>query len=228
MRTRAVGVLVTGALSLLCTTHGPRALPTEPLSQAALGRIWAITPDADHGKILYLKHCRACHGNRAWGDGPRAIPALAGQREKYLIVQLTQFAIGKRDNQSMHEVMQRPDLDWPQAARDLGAYLSAAPRSPAPEYGESRDTAAGKRVYQETCRECHGVRGEGKETGLPAIGGQHYQYLVAQLVNFSYGHRDAGNLQLIQSMGGLTAQAVQDVANYASHLTYLTADDSPP
>jgi cytochrome c553 len=152
---------------------------------------------------------------------------LAGQREKYLVAQLIQFAIGKRDGQSMHETMQRPDLNWAQAARDLGAYLSVAPRSPAPEFGESRDTFAGKRVYQETCRDCHGVRGEGKETGLPAIGGQHYRYLVAQLGNFANGHRGAGDLQLLQSMAVLTPQAVQDVANYASHLSYLTADDNP-
>jgi cytochrome c553 len=153
---------------------------------------------------------------------------LAGQREKYLVAQLTQFAIGKRDGQSMHEIMRRPDLDWAQAARDLGAYLAAAPRSPAPEYGESPNTSAGKRIYQETCSACHGIRGEGKETGLPAIGGQQYEYLVAQLDNFSYGHRGAGDLQLLESMGAFTPQAVQDIANYAAHLSYLTADDNPP
>jgi cytochrome c553 len=228
MRAAAAGILAAGALSILCKMEAPQASPTEPLSQATLSRIWAITPDEDHGKVLYLKHCRTCHGNSAWGDGPRAIPALAGQREKYLVAQLTQFAIGKRDGQAMHETMQRRDLDWAQAARDLGAYLSAAPRSPAPEYGESHGTSTGKRAYQEACKDCHGARGEGKETGLPAIGGQHYRYLVAQLGNFSYGHRGAGDLQLLQSMAGLTPQAIAEIANYASHLSYLTADHNPP
>lgn len=228
MRKRVAGVLIAAVLSLLCKAGVPRPLPTAPLSQATLSGIWAITPDEYHGKILYLKHCRTCHGNHAWGDGWLAIPALAGQREKYLVVQLTHFAIGKRDERSMHETMQRPDLDWAQAARDLGTYLSAAPRSRAPEYGESRDLVAGKRVYQEMCRDCHGVRGEGTEAGLPAIGGQHYRYLVAQLGNFSNGHRGAGDLHLLQSMAGLTPQAVQDVANYVSHLSYLRADENPP
>jgi cytochrome c553 len=227
VRAWAAWVLFVGLLPLLWATGPQLASATEPLSEQTLSRVWAITPDADHGKILYLMHCSACHGKHPWGDGPRAIPALAGQREKYLVVQLTLFAIGKREGQSMHETMQRSDLDWAQAVRDLGAYLSGAPRSPAPEYGESNDTSAGKRVYQKTCSDCHGIRGEGKETGLPAIGGQQYNYLVTQLDNFSHGHRGAGDLQLLESMGGLTPQAVQDVANYASHLTYLTADDNP-
>jgi cytochrome c553 len=225
MRTAFLSI---GLLCLLYEAGVPPASAVETLSHETLDHIWTITPDPDHGKILYLKHCAACHGNHAWGDGPRAIPALAGQREKYLVAQLTQFATGKRDGQSMHETMRRPDLDWAQAARDLGDYLSAAPRSPAPEYGESRDTSAGKRIYQETCSACHGIRGEGKETGLPAIGGQQYWYLVAQLGNFSRSHRVGGDLQLLESMGAFTPQAVQDIANYASHLSYLTADENSP
>jgi len=49
-----------------------------------------------------------------------------------------------------------------------------------------------------------GARGEGKDTGVPAIGGQHYRYLLARPRNFSYGHRGAGNLQLLESIGGIT------------------------
>ncbi len=220
--------LAIGLLGLLGETGASPASGGEALSHETLDHIWAITPDPDHGKILYLMHCRACHGNHAWGDGPRAIPALAGQREKYLVGQMMQFATGKRAGRSMHDTMQRSDLDWGQGVRDLGSYLSAAPRSPSPDYAESRDTTAGKRIYQQTCSACHGVRGEGKETGLPAIGGQHYQYLVAQLSNFSDGHRGAGDQPLLESMGSFTLQQVQEVANYTSHLGYLTVDDHLP
>ena len=228
MRSQTAWILVAALLSLLHETGPSRASATERLSQATLSRIWAITPDADHGRILYLKHCTACHGRHAWGDGYQEIPALAGQREKYLVLQLTQLAIGKRDGQLMHQTLQKPDLDWAQAVRDLSAYLSGARRSPGPEYGESRDISAGRRVYEEVCSGCHGARGEGKDTGVPAIGGQHYRYLLAQLRNFSYGHRGAGNLQLLESMGGLTPPADENVANYVSRLSYLTAEDSPP
>jgi cytochrome c553 len=110
MRSRTAWILVAGLLSLLHETGPSRASATERLSQATLNRIWAITPDADHGKILYLKHCTACHGRHAWGDGYQETPALAGQREQYFVLQLTQLAIGKRDGQSMHQTLQKPDL----------------------------------------------------------------------------------------------------------------------
>jgi len=96
---------------------------------ASIDRVMAAVPDAEHGKILYLKHCPACHAPHGWGDGPRAIPALAGQHEGYLIEQLTDFATAKRAGDSMHEIMRHADLNWPQAVRDLSAYLSRAPRS---------------------------------------------------------------------------------------------------
>jgi cytochrome c553 len=203
------------------------AFAADAVTPQALDRVWSTTPDADHGKVLYLMHCRECHGRHAWGDGPRSIPALAGQREKYLVEQLAQFAVGQRASQSMHETMQRPDLDWAQAVRDLAAYLAIVPRSTGPEYGESNDVSAGKRLYQLACRDCHGGNGEGTAGGTPAIGGQHYRYLAAQLRSFSAGHRDAGEPPLPVSMGALSQQDIQNIANYASRLSYLTADGAP-
>jgi len=74
------------------------------------------------------------------------------------------------------------------------------------------------------CVGCHGGarRGEGRS---PAIGGQHYRYLLARPRNFSYGHRGAGNLQLLESMGGITPPADENVANYVYRLSYLTAEE---
>lgn len=126
----------------------------------------------------------------------------------------------------MHEVMRLPDVNSPQAVRDLSSYLTAAVRSSAPEYGESRDVSAGQRIYRQACKDCHGLRGEGQATGIPAIGGQHYRYLAAQLRNFSFGHRGAGDLQFIETMGGLTPSAAEEVSNYLSRLSYLTAAEA--
>ena len=73
-----------------------------------------------------------------------------------------------------------------------------------------------------------GCEGRGQRADCPRLGGSTTWYLVAQLGNFSNGHRGAGDLHLLQSMAGLTPQAVQDVANYVSHLSYLRADENPP
>jgi len=212
----------TSAVALGMLAMHVSAFATSPeLSQV---RVSTITPEAEHGKILYLKSCARCHGGRAWGDGPRAIPALAGQREYYLIEQLTDFATGRRSGESMHETMRRPDLNWPQAVRDLAAYLAQAEKSPAPEYDEGHDLAAGRRVYAEWCTACHGSDGEGKEGTVPAIGGQQYRYVLLQLENFLAGRRaQHGEMSVLRPASGLSQQQQRDVSNYVSHLGYLTA-----
>lgn len=196
------------------------------LSQAA-----TVTPDVEHGKILYLKHCAKCHGPRAWGDGPREIPALAGQRERYLIEQLARFASGERHGSAMHgpamqESLQLPDVNRAQAVGDLAAYLSRAVRNPQPEHAEGRALAVGERTYGRACAACHGSDGAGGDSGtLPAIGGQHYGYLLAQLRGFASGllRHPPG----VDFASGLSAEEQQGVADYLSRLTYRTSVNVP-
>jgi cytochrome c553 len=185
----------------------------------------AAVPDAAHGKILYFKHCPACHGPHGWGDGPRAIPALAGQHEGYLIEQLTDFSTAKRAGDSMHEIMRRPDLNWPQAVRDLSAFLSQAPRSRMPEFGESTDRNSGRALYLQACSTCHGVNGAGQPGGTPAIGGQQYRYLLARIRNFSSTHEE----RVPTPLAGHDAseQQLENLADFVSHLGALVAGSNP-
>ncbi|WP_455380338.1 c-type cytochrome [Acidihalobacter prosperus] len=48
--------------------------------------------------------CMACHEADGMGNGPMAIPRLAGQHSKYVITQLEQFRHGKRSNDP-HKMM---------------------------------------------------------------------------------------------------------------------------
>jgi cytochrome c553 len=180
----------------------------------------AATPDAGHGQILYLKHCAACHRSHAWGDDPREIPALAGQRQRYLIEQLALFATGQRQGSlmheaAMHETLQRPDLDRPQAIADLAAYLAPAPPNPHPEHSEGRALAAGRSIYMQACSACHDSAGGGS-ADVPAIGGQHYRYLLAQLRGFAAGRR--GHPSFKGFAGGLSGEQQEAVADYVSRL----------
>jgi cytochrome c553 len=184
----------------------------------------AAVPDAGHGKVLYLKHCPACHGPHGWGDGPRAIPALAGQQESYLVGQLTDFATAKRAGDSMHEVMRHADLDWPQAVRDLSAYLSRAPRSRAPEFGENTGRNSGRPLYLQACSACHGVNGAGQADGAPAIGGQQYRYLLARIRTFSSTHE--GKVQSPLAGRDASEQQLEDIANFVSRLGALVAGNA--
>jgi cytochrome c553 len=191
----------------------------------------AVSPDAEHGRVLYLKHCSRCHSSHGWGDGPREIPALAGQWENYLIEQLACFATGDRNGSVMHgpvmhEILQPPDLMRAQAIGDLAAYLSRAGRNPQPEHAEGRSLALGKRTYSKACSACHGSDGAGSGKGaIPAIGGQHYGYLLAQLSGFASGLR--GHSLSADAVSSLSDEEQQAVADYASRLTYLSATKRP-
>jgi cytochrome c553 len=212
-------------VALLLTTVAPVALssPAADLETRAA----AVTPDPGHGKILYLKHCAACHRPHAWGDGPREIPALAGQQERYLLEQLARYATGERPGSpthgaAMHETLQAPDLDRPQALADLAAYLVRAPRDPEPERSEGRALSAGKRTYTRTCFGCHGSDGRGSEREvIPAIGGQHYSYLLAQLGAIETGRR--AHPPHVDVRSPLSAAEQQALADYVARLTYLTS-----
>ncbi len=62
------------------------------------------------GKSLYIlgdhtdriPACAACHGLAGEGNGPMAVPSLAGQNTAYIVAQLQQFASGKRNNSTGH------------------------------------------------------------------------------------------------------------------------------
>jgi cytochrome c553 len=174
--------------------------------------------DPRHGEVLYLRHCVPCHGGRAWGDGPREIPSLAGQRETYLIEQLTRFASGGRPGSEMHgpamqDTLRAPDVNRPAAIHDLAAYLARASPVARAETGQGRSLAAGKSVYLRACSGCHGEDGAGAEQGsAPRIGGQHYRYVLSRLRDFGSAHR--GRVEAVV----LSAEEQQALADYVSRL----------
>jgi cytochrome c553 len=174
--------------------------------------------DPRHGEVLYLRHCVPCHGGRAWGDGPREIPSLAGQRETYLIEQLARFASGERPGSEMHgpamrDTLRPADVNRPAAIHDLAAYLARASADPKPELGQGRSLAAGKSTYLSACASCHGEDGAGAEEGsAPRIGGQHYRYVLSRLREFGSAHR--GRVRAVPA----SAEEQQALADYISRL----------
>jgi cytochrome c553 len=88
------------------------------------------------------------------------------------------------------------------AGSELSAALAATP-----------DVARGESYY-DTCQACHGRDGEGASDGtVPAIGGQHYEVLVAELVAFRHeGRRDIRMENFSDRHHLADAQAIADVA----------------
>lgn len=212
------------------------ALPTAPLAlmraavaPAAELASEASPQDADpqHGRILYLEHCQVCHGARAWGDGPRQIPALAGQRAAYLEEQLRRFATGARPGSDMHgpamrDTLKATDVNRAPAMRDLATFLAQAAPPAQVEQGEGGSLPAGKRAYLRVCAGCHGEDGSGAGEATPRIGGQHFRYLRARLRELGAVHGG----QLADS--GLSAAEQESVADYLSRLVPPRRAPAPP
>lgn len=212
-----------------CLSRYSVSLETRAVPRAWLGLLLAVAgtaaaapqtgaPDPRHGEVLYLRHCVPCHGGRAWGDGPREIPALAGQCEAYLVEQLTRFASDERSGSAMHgpamhDTVTATDVNRPAAIRDLAAYLARAPAAMQAEEGQGRSLALGRSAYLRACVSCHGEDGAGADGALaPRIGGQHFRYVLSRLREFGSTHR--GRV----SAGALSAAEQEALADYIARL----------
>lgn len=208
---RAVGL----AMALLAPmVNGDVDRRTQLMNEA----VRAVAAPA-RGAWTYREHCMGCHGPGGLGNATEVVPALAGQREPYLLKQLIDFVEGERDTPEMHRLMARKELGDPQSWRDLTAYLSGLNPNGQPQVGDGQALATGRRVYKEVCGECHGDAGQGDVTGsIPALRGQHYSYLVLELRGFASGHRLDIELPVLEYIAGLSLAELQGVADYLSRL----------
>ncbi len=198
-------------------------LPVATMAADLTSQAATLTADVPHGRVLFIKRCASCHGRQAWGNGPREIPALAGQRGAYLIAQLTHFVNGERPGSELHgpvmrESLQPPDVNRAQALLDLATWLSQSVPNPEPEHGTGDAPASGRRAYAGACASCHGENGTGRELpAVPAVASQHYSYLLARIRGFASG-RDEHAPGIGPGIMGPAAQQ-QALADYASRLT---------
>ena len=81
-------------------------------SEASVDRLTQRALDldahAERGGVEFRQSCSRCHGALAQGDAAHAIPALAGQRFKYVVRQLANFAGDERESATMQRVIFTP------------------------------------------------------------------------------------------------------------------------
>jgi cytochrome c553 len=211
------GVLCVAILGRQIVLAGPAMDP---------GKVAQLTPDVAHGQVLYLKRCAECHGRDGEGDGPREIPAVAAQRESYLLEQLIEFLDGERPGSemhgtAMHDMLQPPDVNRSQSMRDITAYLAKAPGAGTVETGEGRSLELGRRAYGKYCSACHGADGGGSDSpATPRLGGQQFRYLRGRLRNLPQVHR--GRVEAADTPG-LSPEEQAAVADYLSRLAPASA-----
>lgn len=166
--------------------------------------------------------CAACHGMDGNSINPEW-PSLAGQHARYIVVQLSAFQSGERQNVLMTpQAMNLSDED----KADLAAYYSS--QSLTPKEADPKLVERGKSIYIggdptrgiSACIACHGPTGSGNPlANYPAVAGQYALYLAGQLRLYASGERTSDPNQMMRSIASqMTDEDIRSVAAYMQGL----------
>jgi cbb3-type cytochrome c oxidase subunit III len=177
-------------------------------------------PDLAKGGTISATVCAACHT----ADGSRGIPTnpiLQGQHADYLVKQLTEFKSGKRDNaimKPMASTLSEADM------RNVAAFYESKTAKP----GLSKVEASvdlGQKIWRggiaeknvPACAGCHGPTGAGIPSQYARLGGQHAEYVSAELGLFRSGKR-ANSPQMTTIAARLSDAEIAAVSDYVEGL----------
>jgi cytochrome c553 len=201
-----------------------------PLAAFAEEAAKGAAPAADPARVQQIvsQVCAACHG--ADGNSPSsANPNLAGQPADYITLQLAHFKAGIRTSPVMQPMAATlSDADM----HALGAYFAQQK----PKGLTAKDATTVKMAQQlyrggdaenevPACASCHSPDGGGIPKNFPRVGGQHADYIYAQLQAFKLGQR--GNDKEGKDINGrimatiasrLTDAQMKAVADYVAGL----------
>jgi cytochrome c553 len=177
------------------------------------------------GGEVFTKHCVSCHGREAHGDPTRNIPALAGQRQAYLVKQLADFSELEREGRDMHRVVAQAALAKPQVWADVSAWLNAQPPIAKPQRGDGRYVSLGEAIFREQCASCHEEDARGDDDGfVPSLRNQHYSYLVSEMRMMGRWHTRSVDEELSRFLDSLDQDELTGLADYLSRQHGPTRD----
>jgi cytochrome c553 len=180
----------------------------------------AAKPDLAAGEAKAAAVCSACHT----ADGSRGAPTypiLQGQHPQYLVKQLTEFKEGKRKNAVMNGMaapLSTEDI------RNVAAFY--ATKKAKDGFAKNKDTIAlGEKIYRggiakktvPACAACHGPNGSGIPAQYPRLGGQHADYVKAQLTAFRQGER-TNNAPMAAIAANLSDKEIDALSDYIAGL----------
>ena len=177
-------------------------------------------PDLAKGGAIASQVCAACHT----ADGSRGSPAnpiLQGQHPEYLVKQLVEFKSGKRKNAIMSGMaapLSEEDM------RNVSAFYAS--KTAKPGFAKSKDTVPlGEKIWRggiaernvPACAACHGPTGAGIPSQYPRLGGQHGDYVEAQMNAFRSGAR--GNAPMMTTIAAkMNDKEIKAVSDYVAGL----------
>lgn len=157
--------------------------------------------------------CTACHGPE--GGKPLAgMPALSGQQEEFLVLQMILLREGLRDVPAMDGMLKAfNDRDL----MDIAAYYSAAKPFTSNSPRDAQRHAAGARLSQAMgCGSCH-VAGYIGQRQVPRITNQREDYLAATLKAYRDNRRSGTDTSMNAVMYQATDADIALLAHYLAH-----------
>jgi cytochrome c553 len=216
MKSVIAALLAVSAVAIASVTVAVEPAQAATVADPAKGEAFFNTGDGARA----IPPCMACHGPAGNSVIPQN-PKLAGQHAAYIVRQLANFKTADRNHPVMSMIAKALTAD---EARNIAAYLTA--QSMAPGAARNKDTVAlGKKIYRggiaeksvPACAGCHGPAGAGIPAQFPRIGGQHQEYVTAQLTNFNNNTRTT-HPAMIAVAKRLSPEEIQAVADYVAGL----------
>jgi cytochrome c553 len=221
---RALVLSISAALGVLLFAAGGTQAAQERVDELIHDAL-QLDVDVGRGQEIFRKHCVSCHGANAHGDAARDIPALAGQRQAYLVKQLADFSELERSSRDMHDVVSRAELAEPQVWADVAAYLNGLPPIERPQRGDGRYLALGEAIFREQCASCHEEDARGDDDGfVPSLRNQHYAYLLNETRAMGRWHARNVDADLARFLESLDEDEMAGLADYLSRQHGPTRD----
>jgi cytochrome c553 len=179
--------------------------------------------------------CSVCHGAQGAGQPDAGYPRLAGLDSEYLLEQLSAFADGSRDNETMAPIAKALSPDERQSVAKFYAGL-VAPKMEEPQKADDKTIAAGAALAGRGdwsnglpgCGQCHGAAGQGVGKTFPGLAGQSAEYIVSQLKAWKDGKRTNDPLHLMTGISSrLRDDQIAAVAAYYASLPVAAAVSAP-
>lgn len=189
--------------------HSLAASPAQQDYQEAIGKM----PDLQRGEKLFVT-CAGCHGQEGRGNVDGTVPKIAGQHQRVVVRQLSDYRHAIRWNPRMQHYADNHVLADPQAIADVAGFIAAITRSTSAGVGPGDQAERGRALYAARCASCHGPAGDGDAAALvPRIGGQHFTYVLRMLSEAVEGARPsfpADHLRMLEQLDRIDLVALAD------------------
>lgn len=217
MKTRSLMYLTISSLSAVLATPLYAESPAQ-IAQAEYDEVMTLEPDLESGRASFLT-CSVCHKPEGWGTPDGSYPQIAGQHRTVIIKQLADIRARNRDNPLMYPFSIPHNLGGVQQIADVAAYVAQLPMTPYNGVGPGHNLELAEQLYRDNCVECHGKAGEGDlDEHIPAIAGQHYNYLVREFGLIRADRRMNADPEMVKHIKGFSRREELAMLDYASRL----------